>query len=472
VNPNLKKIFHLLFQLIFVVLLFGCTSQNSTKNVTVFEGATLIIGDGSQPIKNSMVIIKGNTIIKVGRGGEINYPNNAEVINLDGKWIIPGLMDLHFHIKDQDQLQALETLLQFGVTTFRNTETTPEFGVELREKLAKGEILGPRMFTAGELIDLKGAFWSGKPNCVDVATPEEMRDAVRRQAELGVDYIKLYAHLDPSLVEAGIKEAKVLGLKTIGHLGKTGWGQAANMGIDAVTHSGTAAPTWELVTTQHQNMFKDFFAPHQKPEFDHTLFGPWYEFVDLNGPEIEEMISSIVDNKVEVNPTLVIVEVFFWGDDPKVRKTLIPEYAPSSLRSKWKEGRHPYSASWPKESMDEAKKVFKINQEIVKRLYDAGALLTTGTDFPVPWCTPGVALHHEMLLIHNSGIPAIDVITMATRNGAEALGILDEVGTITVGKKADLLILNADPIQNIMNTTKIEKVYFEGKLVHQTANNN
>ena len=219
-------------------------------------------------------------------------------------------------------------------------------------------------------------------------------------------------------------------------------------------------------------MFKDFFAPHQKPEFDHTLFGPWYDHVDLNGPEIEEMISSIVENNVEVNPTLVIVEVFFWGDDPSVRETLEPEYAPSSLRSKWNEGRHPYSATWPKESMDEAKKVFRINQEIVKRLYDAGALLTTGTDFPVPWCTPGVALHHEMQLLHNSGIPAIDVITIATRNGAEALGILDEVGTIEAGKQADLVILRADPIKDINNTRKIEKVYLNGNLVHSTKEYN
>ena len=126
----------------------------------------------------------------------------------------------------------------------------------------------------------------------------------------------------------------------------------------------------------------------------------------------------------------------------------------------------------PKESMDEAKKVFRINQEIVKRLYDAGALLTTGTDFPVPWCTPGVALHHEMQLLHNSGIPAIDVITIATRNGAEALGILDEVGTIEAGKQADLVILRADPIKDISNTRKIEKVYLNGNLVHSTKEYN
>jgi len=469
---HLNRILIVTVALASAILIFGCTCQNTVNNIIVFKGATLIIGDGSEPIEKSVVIIENDKIISVGVLGETKIPKGAKMIDLKDRWIIPGLMDLHFHIKDQNQLPALKTLLQFGVTTFRNTESTPEFGVELREKLAKEEIQGPRMITAGELIDLAGAFWSGKPNCVDVATPEEMRTAVRKQAELGVDYIKFYAHLEPSLIEAGIREAKTLGLKTIGHLGKTGWGQAAEMGIDAVTHSGTTAPTWELVPTQQQSRFKDFFAPHQKPEFDHTLFGAWLDIIDLDGPEMEQMISSIVENNVEVNPTLDIVEVMFWGDDPNIREIYQPDFAPANLRDKWREGPHPYTSSWPEKSLTEAKEVFRINQEIVRRLHEAGALITTGTDFPLPWITPGVALHREMQLINDSGVPAKDVLTIATRNGAEALGILADVGTIEIGKQADLVILMADPLKDIRNTREIEKVYLGGNLVYSIKNNN
>ena len=149
-----------------------------------------------------------------------------------------------------------------------------------------------------------------------------------------------------------------------------------------------------------------------------------------------------------------------------LRETLEPDFAPSSLSKRWREGPHPYTSSWPQESLDEAKKVFRINQEIVRQLYEAGALITTGTDFPVPWVTPGVALHREMLLIHNSGVPTIDVIKMATHNGAKALGISDKVGTIESGKQADLVILSADPIADINNTRKIEMVDKGGKLVN------
>ena len=187
---------------------------------------------------------------------------------------------------------------------------------------------------------------------------------------------------------------------------------------------------------------------------------------------MRSLISPIVKNRVEVNPTLVIVEVMFWGDDPDLREEYEPDYAPNSLAEDWREGPHPYTASWPKESLDEAKEVFKINQEIVRILFEAGALITTGTDFPLPWITPGISLHREMQLLNNSGIKPLDVISIATRNGAEAMGILDEVGTIEIGKQADFVILSADPLKDIRNTRTIERVYLRGKLVHSRQENN
>jgi imidazolonepropionase-like amidohydrolase len=447
--------------------LISCVPPNPTNKIIVFEGATLIIGDGTDPIENSVVMVQEDRIINVAKKGEILYPSYSQIINLEGKWLLPGFMDLHFHINNQEQQEALNTLLQFGITTFRITAAAPEFGIELRDKIASGEVKGPRMFTCGKLIDITGGFWSDSPSAIGVATIEEMRSEVRRQAKAGVDYVKLYAHLEPEIIHAGIDEAKLVGVKSIGHLGKTSWTEAANMGINAVTHSGTAAPTWELVPPEHQALFKEFFAPHQKPEFDPMLFAPWRELVNLDGEEMAKLVSAIVKNRVEVNPTLVIIEVMFWGDDPEILEAYEPNFAPASLDEKWRGAPHPYTASWPQEALDEAKKVFLINQGIVRRLYEAGALVTTGTDFPLPWITPGVSLHREMLLLHNAGIPPLDVITIATKNGAEALGILDEVGTIESGKKADFLILKADPLTDIKNTRKIEAVYLGGERVFQ-----
>jgi imidazolonepropionase-like amidohydrolase len=448
--------------------LISCVPSEPSSKTIVFEGATLIIGDGTFPLENSVVMVQEDRIVNVAKKGEISYPSNSQIINLDGKWLLPGFMDLHFHINNQEQQEALTTLLQFGITTFRITAAAPEFGIELRDKIASGEVKGPRMFTCGKLIDITGGFWSDSPSAAGVATVEEMRAEVRRQVKTGVDYVKLYAHLEPEIIRAGIDEAKSVGVKTIGHLGKTSWTDAAKMGINAVTHSGTAAPTWELVPPQHQARFKEFFAPHQKPEFDPMLFAPWRKLVDLDGQEMSNLVSAIVKNRVEVNPTLVIVEVMFWGDDPEILETYEPDFAPASLGEKWRGAPHPYTASWSKEALDEAKKVFLINQGIVRRLHEAGALVTTGTDFPLPWITPGVSLHREMMLLHNAGIPPLEVITIATKNGAEALGILDDVGTIESGKRADFVILKADPLIDIKNTRKLEAVYLSGERVFQT----
>jgi imidazolonepropionase-like amidohydrolase len=446
--------------------LFGCKSQNFAKNVTVFEGATLIIGDGSVPIERSVVVIENDIIIDVGRIGEINYSKDAKIINLDNQWLLPGFMNLHFHINNFEQQEALSTLLQFGVTTFRNTAAIPEFGIKLRDKIANGEIRGPRMFTSGELIDITNGFWSDSPGAVGVVTEEEIKSEVRRQAKMGVDYVKLYAHLEPNLIKAGIDEARAVGVKSIGHLGKTSWADAVKMGINTLTHSGTAAPTWELVPKEHQETFFDFFAPHQKPEFDASLFAPWEQLVKLNSPEMDTLVNTIVKHHVEINPTLVIVEVMFWGDDPNMLEIYEPDYAPISLSSKWKGQRHPYTKNWTSDQMESAKKVFLINQGIVRRLHQNGALITAGTDFPLPWITPGVSLHRELELLNQAGIKPLDVITIATRNGAEALGILNEVGTIEAKKQADFVILSSDPLEDIRNTRKIEKVYLGGKLVH------
>ena len=104
--PILKKISNLSFSLILIVLLFGCKSSNTSRNVTIFEGATLIIGDGSEPIEKSVVIVENDKIIEVGRFGEISYPDESEIINLNDHWLLPGFMDLHFHINNLERRLA------------------------------------------------------------------------------------------------------------------------------------------------------------------------------------------------------------------------------------------------------------------------------------------------------------------------------------------------------------------------------
>lgn len=452
-----------------LLLATGCRQERERlegQNLLVLQGATLIDGTGAAPRPSSAVVIDDSRILRVGAVGDFRYPDDAIVVDVAGRWLLPGFMDLHAHMNTIGGPLpdgVLSTMIRFGITTFRSPAAMRAAGTDLRDRIAAGEILGPRMFTAGLLMNLPGGSSAGSPIAVEVATTEEVRAEVRRQAEAGVDFVKLYAQLGPEMIRAGIEEAHANGIRAIGHLGKTGWADAARYRIDTIVHSGVAAPTWELVPPQKRARFLDFYSP--RSGFDPSLFGAWQEAADLDRADTAALISVLVENRVEVNPTLVQIEAIYWGDDPALREALEPEYAPSSLAATWRKGLHPFSGGWPEEARAAAKKTFTLTLEMVRRLHEGGVLLTAGTDLGNPWITPGVSLHREMWLLNRAGIPALEVVKIATRNGAEALGILDQVGTIESGRRADLVVLTADPLDDIRNTRAIEAVYLGGKRI-------
>ena len=253
------------------------------------------------------------------------------------------------------------------------------------------------MFTASRLIDMPGGMWGSTSAAVELRTPEEVRAEVRRQVLEGVDYVKFYTQIKPELLRAGIEEAHAARVRVIGHLGATSWTEAARLGIDALTHSGAAGASWQFLPLDKQVRFREFYFPN--PRFDPTLLGPWREVVNLDGPEMEALIAALVEHRVEVNPTLVITEALYWGDDPALREVLEPDFAPPEEAAAWREGRFLYSATWPAIAMAEAKKMFPVVLEIVRRFHQRGVLLTTGSDLASPWITPGVSLHREMELL-------------------------------------------------------------------------
>lgn len=453
-----------------VFALAACTHRGELvrgDELVALEHATIIDGTGNQPRRDGVVVLSGSRILKVGSMGQYRYPG-AAVIDLSGGWLVPGFMDLHAHmdfeghqIPAELEARRAATLLAFGITTIRSPGGPPGVGTSLRDGIAAGKALGPRMFTAGRVIDMPGGMWAGSPAGVALSTPEEVRAEVRRQVAEGVDWVKFYTQINPELLRAGIEEAHAAGVRVIGHLGATSWTEAARLGIDAVTHSGAPGSSWQFLPADVQTRFREFYFPN--PRFDPTLFKPWRQAVNLDGPEMEALISALVAHHVEVNPTLDIAEALYWGDDATMLEGLEPDYATPPEAVGRKE-RFPYSASWPASNMVDARATFPVLLEIVRRFYRRGVLLTTGTDIAIPpWITPGVSLHHEMELLVRAGIPPLDVLTIASANGARALGILDDVGTIEPGKRADLVALSADPVKDIRNTRRIAFVLLAGK---------
>lgn len=435
-NNNNNNLIYLTLVALLVISLFSC-SPNQTfasiqsdlekidaKGLVILEGASLIDGTGSPPRNDSVVVLKDERILTVtDKGSYTTYTKDSEIVNLTGRFLIPGLFDMHAHVAgvlDSSYNQTisentLKALLDNGITTIRNPGGPTKESVALRDAVAADQIKGPQIFTAGRLIN--GLPFPTRFVETIVNTEAEVREEVKHQADAGVDYVKLYVGLYPNLVKTAIDEAYNQGIKVIGHLYLTSWTDAANLGIDALTHGVPVSP---FLLSEDK---REIFIENGRGPFDHFL---WLNLVDLNSTKINEMINALVKNKVPVDPTLSIYEAML-KDDPQ--------------------NQHLWS---------------KVLQ-LTKILYDNGVTIMSGADIPNFGLIPGISLHHELELLVKAGINPLNVIKIATSNGAEALGILDDVGTIEAGKQADMIILNANPIRNIRNIGAIEGVIEDGQ---------
>jgi len=319
------------------------------------------------------------------------------------------------------------------------------------------------MYTAGQLIDAPGNFISNTE--AEAETEAEIRAEVQLQAEAGVDYVKLYMGISDSLVAAAIDQARSEGVRVLGHLKQASWTVAAESGIDGLVHSCSEGPTWELLGP-------DAHASFRWADGDDwgDFLRSWAQFVDsiaTDGSRMSSLIRVLIANEVEVNPTLVVMEALYWADDSEHLELQQPSFAPEGFAATWSENWR-RSATFMRgleltdDQWQELKEGFRTCGEMIKTFHERGVLLTTGSDVG-GWMTPGVSLHREFELLVEAGIPTLDVIKIATHNGARALGILDEIGTLEPGKIADIVVLQRNPVHDIRNTQTIVSVFIAGR---------
>ena len=397
---------------------------------------TNIIDSNSKLVSNATIITSGNKIIEVIDKNSTNkynfsknYPNSS-LIDLSGKYMIPGLFDMHAHVagvkknsfNQTHSEEILHKLLAFGITTIRNPGGPTGQSVDLKNNVSSENIIGPQIFTAGTLLNshnISIPFVEMKVNSVS-----EVNEEISNQAKSGVDFIKLYVGLTPDLVKEAINKAHSLGLKVIGHLYLTSWKDAASYNIDFLTHGVPVNPY--LLSSPN----REIFIENGEGPFDHFL---WLDLVNINSSEINELIESLVKNNVYVDPTLSVYE--------------------SMTKENPVNGQH----LWPKVL------------QLTKKMHDSGVKLLAGTDIPNFDLEPGQSLHHELELLENSGISIPHIIQIATKNAAESLGISNSTGTIEKGKQADLLVLSSNPLENISNIKEIEMVINNGKVVNRSS---
>lgn len=420
-------------------------------------GATIIDGTDAAPLTDGVVLVRGGRIVAKGARSSVAIPHGARRVDVEGMWVVPGFIDMHSHLAigtwepdtgngrrgglrynyDDAATRALSAAQwRFGITTIRNPAGPTAEALRLRTRVRLGELQGPRIFTAGAPLD---AFAQGNAQ-VAVTTDSAVRAEVNRQAGQGVDVIKLYAGLRPPLVKAGAEAAHALGLRVVLHAWLTSWTDAARAGVDAVTHISPGSA--DLLPASSRAEFRQGIRGTQ------FLFD-WFRYVDPAGTEIREMLQEMRAHGVSVDPTLVAMEQLAWGDDSLHFPAESRAQIPASLRSK-PAAEQVLTTGWTPSDFSRARDVWPRILSFTRQLYESGVMLTAGTDGANPWF-----LHRELELLAAAGIPPAEVLKISTRNAARALGVSSELGTIEVGKLADLVVLRANPLVDIRNTRSI-----------------
>lgn len=433
------------------------------------RGVTLIDGTGEPPRSATTVIVRGERIVAVGPDREVPVPDGAEIVPGEGRFLLPGFVDTHAHLTmgpvgvaevdgkptlsmepaDGIEERTLATLLAFGVTSVRDPGGPGERTVAAREAVARGELTGPRAVVAGEVID-RAPF----PGLVTtVASKGEVRSEVRRQAALGVDLVKVYVSLGPELIAAAVEEAHDHDLPVVGHLQATTWAEAAQMGIDGIVHVTPGSA--ELLPPDAREAYAA--SPGA------LAFPAWFDLVDLESDVVRRNVRALVEHGVSLDLTLVAFEAAFFGDRPRFTSEAPGlQLAHPALRENWASFFN-FNVGWTEETFRTAHRVWPKVLHFTRMLWEAGVHLSAGTDANNPYVVPGESLHRELELLVAAGIPPAEVLRIATRDGAEAAGLLGETGTVEPGKRADLVLLEADPLEAIDNTRKIVWVMKDGR---------
>ncbi|HEX6083235.1 MAG TPA: GNAT family N-acetyltransferase [Thermoanaerobaculia bacterium] len=421
-------------------------------NVTVIDGGTRTAQD---------IVIRGEQIVSVAPHAA--HAKNAEVIDGTGRFVIPGLVDMHVHVlthpwDDQGNLQPrfdraaslalLELLLQQGVTTIRDPGSETEAAVTLRDLVNRGAAKGPRIFTAGRIINQSP--FHPEP-FLPVVTAGDVRREIRWQKAAGVDAIKIYGSMTPELTKVAVDEAHAAGLPIIGHLQRTTWTEAAKLGIDGIEHFAPWAPS--------------YLPEAARAKYEQTMFGRvyWLRHVDVHGPEIAEMIAAMKAHGVTLDPTLIALHTKFFGNDPRWLRNPDLALAPRAFSAGWASGS--FTKGWTDAQYAEAQQAWPKQLALIRKIYEGGVRLTVGTDTPTPWIVPGTSVHDEMALLVSAGIPPSAVLEMATRNAARALKRERELGSVAAGMRADLVVLSKNPLVKIEHTRSIEMVFQRGQRV-------
>jgi imidazolonepropionase-like amidohydrolase len=444
--------------LLLILLLPGLLSAQPSRALA-FTHVTVIDVTGAPSRSDQTVIVAGNRIGAVGKSGKVRIPKDAQVVDASGKFLIPGLWDMHIHSFTEKGWEWLFPLLiANGVTGVRELGTRLPFEQikQIRRETLEGKILGPRYGAVTARV-LDGTGSQVLPQTV-VETEEQARSLVREYKQQGMDFIKVYNLLSREVYLAILDEAKRQKIPVAGH----------------VPFSMTASEVSDLgqISIEH---FTDIFLSCSRDE--ETLreerrqelakgatLRPASPLETRAAATYSEQKAAALAARFRRNGTWWCPTIITSGTVPAERQREGDsrlKYIPTPTQEFWRNAFNASIRNIP--NADDRKMRHQRKLEIVGLMHRTGVRLLAGTDAPNPYVYPGFSLHEELELLVQAGLSPLEALQTATVNPAKFLGKERELGTIEKGKLADLVLLDANPVEDISNTQRISAVVVNGR---------
>jgi len=407
------------------------------QNTTVFDGVHVVPLDRERVMENQTVVVQDGRITALGARGAVTVPVGAVHVAAEGRYLIPGLAEMHAHIPApgagaQFTENVLFLYVAAGVTTIRGMLGHPDH-LALRGRVERGEWVGPRIWTSGPSV-----------NGTSVPTPDSAVRAAASQKQAGYDFIKIHPGLARAVFDSLDAAADRAGIRYAGHV-------PVDVGLDRALEAGY----WSI---DHLDGYVEALAGRTG-----QAGGGWFGVAftgDVRSDRIADVARRTAQAGVWNVPTQILMESYAtaetaddMGRRPEVR------YMPARTRAQWVAWKREAASQQPQAVLD---RWIGIRRSLIKALHDAGAGLLLGSDAPQVWNVPGFSVHRELEALVAAGLTPYEALVTGTRNIATYLGTADRAGTIAVGRQADLILLDANPLADIRNTTRRAGVMIRG----------
>ena len=452
----------------------ACGCSRKEAHVLAITHVTVIDATGAAPRADATVLIEGDRIASIVDSRAASLPGNARVIDGAGKFLIPGLADMHVHLTGAGEPEGsrafiVPLLVANGITTVRDMGGYLDSLIPMREEIRAGKRVGPQIFFAGPYLD--GEPPSFQPAVVVKSAADADKD-VRELKERGVDFVKVQSMLSRDAYFAIAAACKREHVPFVGHVpDRVTAAEASDAGQHSIEHlTGVLR-----ACSRHEKrlMREQFYRPRRKQSAAQAAARhiAWQrEILRTQSKKFTAaLIEEFVHNQTWQVPTLVTLRnVAFATPETDFTRDSRTRWVPRGVLDGWKRARAE-ALQAIEEEFAVRKALFEKSEGVVGQMSAGGVRILAGTDTAAPFVFPGSSLHEELALLVQSGLTPMQALQTATRSPAEFLGRLEEQGTVEPGKFADLVLLDASPLEDIRNTQKIRAVILRGTLLDRSA---